>query len=142
MILMQAFCNTCSGFRMVKAERLVRFEPETFQFSMQCLNAVIPCFNVVWVMYILRRAFGRNQFAKIHSMTLCFNFIKKHRLHIHFSYEIFSRFIFFTFRNYFALCKIVLCIWIKIIFFCHHNFMKKVILICLKMNLKISHKLR
>ena len=46
----------------------------------------------------------------------------------HFSYLIFSRFIiftFFTFRNYFTLCKIVLCIWRKTIFFCHHNFMKK-----------------
>ena len=43
----------------------------------------------------------------------------------HFSYLIFSRFIIFTFRNYFTLCKIVLCIWRKIIFFCHHNFMKK-----------------
>ena len=30
----------------------------------------------------------------------------------------------------------------KIIFFCHHQFMKKVILSCRKMNLKISHKLR
>ena len=43
----------------------------------------------------------------------------------HFSYLFFSRFIIFTFRNYFTLCKIVLCIWRKIIFFCHHNFMKK-----------------
>ena len=42
-----------------------------------------------------------------------------------FSYLIFSRFIIFTFRNYFTLCKIVLCIWRKTIFFCHHNFMKK-----------------
>ena len=37
----------------------------------------------------------------------------------------FSSFIVFTSRNYFTLCKIVLCIWRKIIFFCHHNFMKK-----------------
>ena len=59
-----------------------------------------------------------------------------------FSYLIFSRFIIFTFRDYFTLlCKIVLCIWRKN-FFCHHNFMKKVIPSCLKMNLKISHKLR
>ena len=29
----------------------------------------------------------------------------------HFSYLIFSRFIIFTFRNYFILCKILLCIW-------------------------------
>ena len=43
----------------------------------------------------------------------------------HFSYLIFSRFIIFTFRNYFTLCKIVLCIWRKTIFFCHHNFLKK-----------------
>ena len=43
----------------------------------------------------------------------------------HFSCLIFSKFIIFTFRNYFNLCKIVLCIWRKIIFFCHHNFMKK-----------------
>ena len=34
----------------------------------------------------------------------------------HFSYLIFSWFINFTFRNYFSLCKIVLCIWRKIIF--------------------------
>ena len=42
-----------------------------------------------------------------------------------FSYLIFSRFTFYTFRNDFILCKIVLCIWRKIIFFCHQNFMKK-----------------
>ena len=44
----------------------------------------------------------------------------------HFSYLIFSKFIIFTFRNYFTICKIVTCIWRKIIFFSHHNFMKKV----------------
>ena len=60
----------------------------------------------------------------------------------HFSYLIFSKFIIFTFRNYFTLCKIVLCILRKIIFFYHHNFIKKFILSCLKMNLKISHKSR
>ena len=56
----------------------------------------------------------------------------------HFSYLIFPRFIIFTFRNDFTLCKIVLCICR--FFFCHHN--EKVILSCLKMNLKISNKLR
>ena len=30
----------------------------------------------------------------------------------------------------------------KIFFFCNHNFIKKVILSCLKMNLKISRQLR
>ena len=34
------------------------------------------------------------------------------------------RFIIFTCKNYFTLCKIVLCIWKKN-FFCHYNFMKK-----------------
>ena len=43
----------------------------------------------------------------------------------HFSYLIFLRFIIFASWNYFTLCKIVLYIWRKIIFFCHHNFMKK-----------------
>ena len=43
----------------------------------------------------------------------------------HFFYIIFSKFIIFTFTNYFTLCKVMLCIWRKIIFFCHHNFMKK-----------------
>ena len=43
----------------------------------------------------------------------------------HFSYLIFSRFIIFTFRNYFTHSKIVLCIWRKIIFSYHRNFMKK-----------------
>ena len=43
----------------------------------------------------------------------------------HFSNLIFSRFIIFTFRNYFTLCKSGLCIWRKIIFSCHHNFMEK-----------------
>ena len=58
----------------------------------------------------------------------------------YFSYLIFSRFIIFKFRN-FTLCKMVLCIWRK------KNFAtmilwKKVILSCLKTNLKISHNLR
>ena len=48
----------------------------------------------------------------------------------------FSRFIIFTFRNCFSLCQIVLCIWRKTIVL-----WKKYILSCLKMNLKISHKL-
>ena len=43
----------------------------------------------------------------------------------HFYYLFFSRFIIFLFRNYFTLCKILLCIWRKIMFFCHHNFMNK-----------------
>ena len=42
----------------------------------------------------------------------------------HFSYLFFSRVIIFTFRNYFTLFKTVLCSRRKIIFFCHHNFMK------------------
>ena len=35
-----------------------------------------------------------------------------------------SRFVIFTFRNYFTICNIVLCIWRKIFIFCHHNFKK------------------
>ena len=50
-----------------------------------------------------------------------------------FCYLIFSRFIVFTLRNYFTLCKIVLCIWRKMLFFCQHDFMKKSR--CLKINL-------
>ena len=42
----------------------------------------------------------------------------------HFSFLVFTRFIIFTFRNYFTLCKIILCI-LKKTFFCHSNFMKK-----------------
>ena len=49
-----------------------------------------------------------------------------------FSYLIFWRFIIFTFRNYITLCKIVLCIWRKTIFFSHHNFIKMFILSCRK----------
>ena len=30
-----------------------------------------------------------------------------------------------VYHFYITLCKIVLCIWRKKIFFCHHNFMKK-----------------
>ena len=51
----------------------------------------------------------------------------------HFSYLIFSRFIIFTFRNYFTLCKIVLYTFAKLCyafeenyFFCHHNFGEKI----------------
>ena len=43
----------------------------------------------------------------------------------HVSYVIFSRFIIYTHRDYITLCKTVLWIWRKTIFFCHHNFMKK-----------------
>ena len=61
----------------------------------------------------------------------------------HFSYLIFSRFIIFTFRNYFTLCKIVLCYAFeeKLFFSATIILWKKITLICLKMNLKISHKL-
>ena len=33
-------------------------------------------------------------------------------------------FIIFAFTNYFTLCKIVLCIWKKKFFFCHHSSLK------------------
>ena len=36
-----------------------------------------------------------------------------------------SRFIVFTFRNNFFVCKVVLCILRKIVFYYHHNFIKK-----------------
>ena len=58
-----------------------------------------------------------------------------------FPFFLFSRFIIFTFTNYFTLCKIVLCIWRKIISVTIILW-KMAILSCLKMNLKISHKLR
>ena len=60
----------------------------------------------------------------------------------HFFYLIFSKFIIFTFRNCFTLCKIVLCIWRKIIFSVTIILWKNVTLSCLKINLKISQKLR
>ena len=59
----------------------------------------------------------------------------------HFSYLTFSSFIVFAFKNYCALCKI-LCIWKKWFFSVTIILGEKVILSCLKMNLKISHKLR
>ena len=43
----------------------------------------------------------------------------------HFCYLIFWSLSFFTFWNYFTLCKIVLYIWKRIFFFCQHNFVKK-----------------
>ena len=43
---------------------------------------------------------------------------------LHFSYLIFSRFITFTFRNYFTLYKILMHLK-KNYFFCHHNFKEK-----------------
>ena len=52
----------------------------------------------------------------------------------HFFYLIFSRFIIFTFRNYFTLCKIVLY-FEEHFFFANIILWKKVILSCLKMNL-------
>ena len=51
-----------------------------------------------------------------------------------FLFNLFSRFIIFTFRNY-SLPNCVMHLKKN------HSFMKKVILSCLKMNLKISHKL-
>ena len=64
-----------------------------------------------------------------------------------FSYLMFQRFIIFTFRNYFTLCKIVfakLCYAFKgkLFFSATVVLCKKVILSCLTMNLKISNKLR
>ena len=48
-----------------------------------------------------------------------------------YSYLLSSRFILFTLRNYFTLCKMVLRIWRKIIFSVTINLRKKVILSCL-----------
>ena len=42
----------------------------------------------------------------------------------HFSYLMFSRFIIFTCRNFFTLCRTAICIWRKN-FYCHLIFMKK-----------------
>ena len=53
----------------------------------------------------------------------------------------FSRFTIFTSGNNYSLQNCVMHLKKeKLFFFCYHNFMKKVILSCLKMNLKISHK--
>ena len=63
----------------------------------------------------------------------------------HFSFLIFSRFIIFTFRNYLTLCyPLQNCVMHlkKKSFSVTIIFWKKVILRCLKMNLKISHKLK
>ena len=60
----------------------------------------------------------------------------------HFSYFIFSRLIIFTFRNFFTLFKILSYIWRKIIFSATIILWRKVILRCLKMNLKICYKLK
>ena len=60
----------------------------------------------------------------------------------HFPYLIFSRFIIFTFRNYFTLCKIVLSIWRKNIFFCQHNFKKKGHFKLSKHSFLPTHKIR
>ena len=60
----------------------------------------------------------------------------------HFSYLIFLRFIIFTFRNYCNVFKIVLYIWREKKNFVAIIIWKKVFLSCLKMNLKIFHKLR
>ena len=61
---------------------------------------------------------------------------------LEFAYLFLSRFIIFTFRNYFTLCRIVLCIWRKLFFSATIILWNKVIPRCPKMNLKICHKLR
>ena len=69
------------------------------------------------------------------------------------SYLMLSKFVIFTFTNYFTLYKIVSCICrlfslFALFYYCYYFFpasiilWKKVILSCLKMDLKISHKSR
>ena len=60
----------------------------------------------------------------------------------HCPYLIFSRFITFTFTNYCTLAKLCYAFEEKLFFSATIILWKKVILSCLKMNLKISHKLR
>ena len=60
----------------------------------------------------------------------------------HFSYIVFSSFIIFTFKNYFTLCKIMLSFEEKLFLSATIIFCNKFIVSYLKMNLKISHKLR
>ena len=69
-----------------------------------------------------------------HGCSLC-KFLSKPLIFL-----IFSKFIIFTFKNYFTLFKIMLYIWRKIMFFCRHKFVKKVILSCLKMTLCVWEK--
>ena len=57
-----------------------------------------------WIVY------GNQLCIWCYYLHLVFNFFKVYHFYI---------------RNYFTVCKIVLCIWRKIIFFFHHNFMKK-----------------
>ena len=40
-------------------------------------------------------------------------------------FKVYHFYIFFTFRKYFTLCKVVLYIWRKGILFCQHTFLKK-----------------
>ena len=49
---------------------------------------------------------------------------------------------FFHLETFLPFAKLCFVFEKKIFFFCHHNFMKKVILSFLKMNLKIAHKLK
>ena len=67
--------------------------------------------------------FVENSFYKIWGALFLFNFFQG------------LSFLHLEITLHFA--KIVLCIWRKIIFFCHRNFMIKIILSCLKMNLKL-----
>ena len=84
--------------------------------SLVCLFINDPS-NSLWRLWWIMKIFSTE--------VTIFRYIKNTCDTWHFYYLIFLRFIIFTFRNYFTLCKIVLCIWRKIIFFCHHNFMKK-----------------
>ena len=60
----------------------------------------------------------------------------------HFSYLIFPRFIIIKKVEITLLFAKLCYAFEEIFFFCYHNFMKKVIRICVKLNLKISHELR
>ena len=91
------------------------------------LTECLILFNFIWVcLYIdLPVSFGWSVWLALRDLFSNCIFLHGKGEGRHFSYLIFLRFIIFTFRNYFTLCKTVLCIWRKIIFFCHHNFMKK-----------------
>ena len=68
-------------------------------------------------------------FQIFHKIIICIKnfFISKRQLFFSWFLEFRILQLMMTLLNYFILCKIVLCIRRKNIFFCHHTFMKKVV---------------
>ena len=119
-------CDQIFGFLRIWSHLLKKSLMENFVFCAVHVQIYVDIFLVRTLPFFLKGGVNFNYLSQMEeSEKLTKGDRSMVQGQIFLPYYVFSRFVIFTSRNYFTLYKIVLCIWKKITFFCHHSFMKK-----------------